>query len=214
MTRTMHRRSAGFTLLEMLVVIMIIGAAMTMGTSTFVTVTQVWNERRAISELDGQAQAAIESIRADLASALSSDMSGVGLSGSSRELKDDRTYPPWAHADDDFSFAVESADAARGNAALAKIGYRVERTGATGTLVRTTGPISGEFPEGGRLELVSARVQGFSVEYLAAGPGAAWSETWAGPGFPRAVRVGLALESSVRPEFQTSRKAVIPIHVH
>lgn len=213
MTQTMHR-SAGFTLLELLVVILIIGAVMTMGTSTFVTVTRVWNERRAISELDDQAQAALESIRADLASALSSDMSGAGLSGSSRDVKDNRTYPAGTHADDDLSFAVETPDAGRGSAALAKIGYRVERTGATGALVRTTGPITGEFPAGGRLELVSARVQGFSVEYLGAGPGAVWSETWTGPGLPRAVRVGLALESSVRSEFQTSRKAVIPIYVH
>jgi prepilin-type N-terminal cleavage/methylation domain-containing protein len=214
MTRTMRGRAAGFTLLEMLVVIMIMGAVMTMGTSTFVTVTTVWNERRAITELDNQAQAALESIRGDLASALSFEMSGVGLSGASREVKDDRTYPAGTHADDDLSFAVESDDGARGNARLAQVGYRVERTGATGTLVRTTGPMSGEFPAGGRLEVISARVQGFSVEYLGRSPDAAWSETWTGPGLPGAVRVSIALESNVRPEFQTARKVVIPIHVH
>jgi hypothetical protein len=51
------------------------------------------------------------------------------------------------------------------------------------------------------------------VEYLGGDANAAWSEAWAGPGLPRAVRVSIALEDPVRPEFQVARKAVFPIRV-
>ena len=77
MRHTPLRRSDGFTLLEILVVAAIIGVVMTMGTSTFVGVTRAWNEQRAITDLDDQARAALESIRQDVESTLSSEVSGL-----------------------------------------------------------------------------------------------------------------------------------------
>jgi len=207
------RRNGGFTLLEILVVAGLIGLVMTIGTSTFVNVTRAWDERRAITDLDGQARAALESIRQDVSSTLSSEVSGLVLSGSSRTVTDDRSYPAATHADDDLVLAIESMDGIRGAATPMKVAYRVERSGAGGTLVRTTGGLSAEFPTGAPLDVITARVQGFSVEYLGRGPGAVWSETWAGPGMPGALRVSIALEHPVRTEFQVARKAVFPIHV-
>ncbi len=211
MKRTRQRGKAGFTLLEILVVAGIFGVVMTVGTSAFVGVTRAWNERRAITDLDNQARAALESIRQDVKAAISSDVSGAVLSGASRTVTDDRSYPPATYADDDLVLAVE--DASRGTPVPMKVAYRVERDGATGFLVRTTGGLSAESPAGAPLQVTKARVQGFKVEYLGRGPGAAWSGAWAGPGLPGAVRVSIALEHPVRSEYQIARKAVFPIHV-
>lgn len=213
MMRTMPRR-AGFTLLELLVVLTIIGIVMTIGTSTFVTVTAAWHERRAISELDNQAQLVLDSIGQDIASMISFEVSGVGVTGASREVKDDRTYPAATHADDEICLPVNAFDTTRNFSTPSKVAYKVDRTGGTtGPLVRTSGPLSGDMPTGARLELVPARVQGFSVEYLGSDPNAAWIDAWAGPGLPRAVRVSISLEHPVRSEFQVARKAVFPVHV-
>ncbi len=214
MKHTLPRRSDGFTLLEILVVAAIMGVVMTLGTSTFVGVTRAWNERRAITDLDDQARAALESIRQDMESTLSSEVSGAVLSGASRTVTDDRSYPPATYTDDDLVLAIESTDAARGAATPMKVAYKVERNGATGNLMRTTGGLGAEFPQGAPLQVIPAKVQGFSVEYLGRGPGAVWNETWAGPGLPGAVRVSIALEHPVRSEYQVARKAVFPIHVH
>lgn len=210
---TMPRR-AGFTLIELLVVLAIIGIVMTIGTSTFVTVTAAWHERRAISELDDQAETVLDSIGQDIASMISFDVSGVGIAGASREVKDSRTYPAASHADDEICIPVNAHDPARNVSTPGKVAYKVDRSGGTaGTIVRTVGPLSGEVPTGGRLELIPARVQGFSVEYLGGDVNAAWTDTWAGPGLPRAVRVSISLEHPVRSEFQVARKAVFPVHV-
>lgn len=213
MMHTMPRR-AGFTLIELLVVITIIGIVMTIGTSTFVTVTAAWHERRAISELDDQAQTVLDSIGQDIASMISFDVSGVGITGASREVKDDRTYPAAMHADDEICLPVNAFDPARNVSTPSKVAYRVDRSsGTTGVIVRTAGPLSADVPTGGRLDLISARVQGFSVEYLGGDTNAVWIDAWAGPGLPRAVRVSISLEHPVRSEFQVARKAVFPVHV-
>ncbi len=207
-------KARGFTLIELLVVMTIIGVVMTIGTSTFVTVTAAWHERRALTELDNQVQTVFDSIGHDIAATISYDISGVGITGTSRDVKDDRTYPAATHPDDDFCLPVNDFDTARNQFTPSKVAYRVDRIGKpTGALVRTVGPLGGDYPAGARLELIPARVQGFSVEYLGADANAAWSDSWAGSGLPRAVRVSISLEDPVRPEFQVARKAVFPVHV-
>jgi prepilin-type N-terminal cleavage/methylation domain-containing protein len=207
-------RTHGFTLLELLVVIAIIGVVMTIGTSTFVAVTSAWHERRALTELDNQAQTVFDSIGEDIAATISYDVSAVGISGASREVKDDRTYPAATHADDEICLPANVFDTARNQTTPSKVAYRVDRAnGTTGTITRTAGPLAGDTPTGSRLDLIPARVQGFSVEYLGNDADVAWQDDWAGPGLPRAVRVSISLEDPVRPEFQVARKAVFPIHV-
>jgi len=214
MTQPTPRSHAGFTLIELLVVLTIIGVVMTIGTTTFVTITAAWHERRALTELDNQAQTVFDSIGQDIAATISFEVSGVGITGASREVKDDRTYPAATHADDEIALPVNNFDTARNQSAPGKVGYRVDRAaGTTGTIVRTFGPLTEAFPAGARLDLIPARVQGFSVEYLGTDENAAWSEVWSGPGLPRAVRVSIALEDPVRPEFQVARKAVFPVRV-
>jgi hypothetical protein len=95
------------------------------------------------------------------------------------------------------------------------VGYRVERVSGAGQLLRTIGPLSEEFPAGGRIDLMPrARVLGFSVEYLAAdSTSSVWTRSWDGKTTPEALRVSISVEAPVRSEFQISRKLVIPIHV-
>ncbi len=206
---------SGFTLLELLIVVTIFGLVMAIGTQTFVGVTAAWNDRRTVAELDAQADLALESIRRDVTDALSSEVSGVGIRGASRTVADPRTYPVPQHPDDELLIPVRAIDPNRSLAVPANIGYRVERAGATGTLVRTVGPLGTEFPATNRLDLMpNARVLGFSVEFLSPGADPLWVDSWTGTGMPAAVRVSLAVEDLDRPnEYQTTRQVVIPVHV-
>jgi prepilin-type N-terminal cleavage/methylation domain-containing protein len=207
--------AAGFTLLEILVVTGIIGVVSTIGVSTLLSVTSAWNERKAITDLDAQAEQALHSIRGDLAAALSYEVSGIPIQGSTREVSDDRTYPPARHRDDDLTIPVHAIDPSRPLAVPGNVGYRIERTGATGHLIRTIGPLGQGFPAGNRLDLLpEARVLGFSVEFLAPGPDALWVDGWDHAGMPAAVRVSLAIQDVGRPnQDQVTRQAVVPVHV-
>lgn len=212
-----HKRPlrAGFTLIELLLVVSILGIVMAIGSQTFVSVTSAWNERRTVAELDAQADLVLESIRRDVVDALSADVSGVAIQGHSRTVADQRTYPMAQHPDDELLIPVRAIDPNRSLAVPANVGYRVERNGATGTLVRTVGALGPDFPATNRLDLIpNARVLGFSVEFLAPGAGPLWVDSWTGPGMPAAVRVSLALEDIDRPnEYQSTRQLVIPVHV-
>jgi prepilin-type N-terminal cleavage/methylation domain-containing protein len=207
--------TSGFTLLELLVVITIIGIVMAIGTSTFYGVMAAWNERRSIAELDAQADAVLESIRRDVADTLSYDVAGVSIHGDTATIEDPRTYPPAQHPDDSLIVPIRAVDPNRPLAVPANVGYRVERTAQSGILMRTVGPLGAGFPTTNRVELLpDARVLGFSVEYLSTEPGALWTDTWSREELPAAVRVSLAIEDVDRPnQFQVARQMVFPVHV-
>lgn len=215
MTRPRISSPRGLTLLELLIVVTIFGAVMAIGSSTFVSVTAAWNERKTVAELDAQADLALESIRRDVTDALSADVAGVAIRGTTRTVSDSRSYPAAQHADDDLLIPIRAVDPNRALAVPASVGYRVERSGATGILVRTVGPLGTEFPNTNRIEAMpNVRVLGFSVEFLTPGPGQLWVDSWTEASMPAAIRVSLAVEDIDRPDqFQASRQIVIPVHV-
>jgi prepilin-type N-terminal cleavage/methylation domain-containing protein len=208
----MDNRS-GFTLLELLIVVSISGLVMAIGSSTFVAVADAWNERKTVAELDAQADLALESIRRDVTDALSAEISGWTVRGSSNTVSDTRTYPPAQHEDDDLLIPIRAIDPNRTLAVPANVGYRVERNGETGVLVRTIGPLGEEFPTTNRTELMTnVRVEGFSVEFLSPDPGSFWVDEWSDSRPPAAVRVSVSVEDADRPnEFQITRQLVAAV---
>lgn len=209
-----YRRRAGFTLLELLVVLTILGVVSTLGTSAFVTVTSAWNERKALTELDAQAEEAFESIRRDLADTLSYELSGVAITGTSRDAVDTDTVPAAHNADDSVSIPVQGAAAGRTRQRAAMVAYSVDRGAAEGSLIRTAGNLDDNFPTTGRQEVIPrARTVAFRAEYLSDDPDRLWESEWHGPGHPKALRISLTLEDPDRPDIQISRKAVLRVHV-
>lgn len=205
---------AGFTLVEVLVVLAILAVVSAVGTSAFVTITSVWNEKRSQIELDAIAEEAFDSIRTDIADALSQQLAGVPLTGVSATIEDDRTFPAATNADDRIVIPIQGYVPGRTLNIASKVGYRVDRSHPNQPLVRTQGGMDETFPTTNRLEIIElARVVAFSVEYLDAGQAALWVEEWDQKKFPGAVRVSLTLEDPDRSDFQIARKAVIPINV-
>ena len=215
MSERRPRESSGFTLLELLVVITIIGIVMAIGTSTFYGVMAAWNERRTVAELDAQADAVLESIRRDIADTLAYDVAAVPIHGDTATIEDTRTYPHAQHPDDTLLVPIRAVDPNRPLAVPANVGYRVERAADGGILMRTVGPLGGGFPTTNRSErMPPARVLGFSVEYLSTEPGALWTDAWSRGEMPAAIRVSLAIEDVDRPDqFQVARQMVFPVHV-
>lgn len=209
-----YRHRAGFTLLEVLVVLAILGVVSTLGTSAFVTITSAWNERKALTELDAQAEKAFEFIRQDLSDALSYELSGVAITGTSRDAVNTDTVPAAHNADDSVSIPVQGAAAGRVRQRAAMVTYSVDRGTAEGSLIRTAGNLDDNFPTTGRQEVIPrAHTVAFRAEYLSDDPDRLWETEWHGPGHPKALRISLTLEHPDRPDLQISRKAVLRVHV-
>jgi len=215
MTAARRGNRGGFTLLELVIVVSIFGVVMAIGSSTFVAVTSAWNERKTISELDAQADIALESIRRDIVDALSAEVSGTPIRGQSSTVSDSRSHPPAQYPDDSLVIPIRALDPNSSLAVPANAGYHVDRAGATGVLVRTVGPLGDTDPNTNRLEVMpGARVEGFNVEFLVPGRGGLWVDGWSESRMPAAVRISLSIEDLDRPtQFQSTRQIVIPVRV-
>ncbi len=211
---TIRARKQGFTLLELLVVLAILGVVTGLGTSAFVTVTAVWNETKSLTDLDAQAEEAFRSIGRDLSDTLSYDLSKLSIVGTRQEIVNTNTVPAAHDANDTVAVPIQGASLGRTRLRAAMVGYRVDRDLSKGSLIRTQGDLDGKFPTTGQQNVLPlAHTIAFRVEYLSDESDQHWLAVWHGPGHPEAIRVSLVLEDPDRPDFQISRKKVFRIHV-
>ena len=75
------RRQAGFSLLEVIVVITIIGVVTGIGSVMFFTMMDVWNGLKTQVDLDRNAEQALDSMAQDFAAAVSPKLAGQALTG-------------------------------------------------------------------------------------------------------------------------------------
>lgn len=204
----MRNRSArGFTLIELLVVLAILSVVTTLGTVTLVQLWERWGELKTASVLDARAERAFQSMRKDFAAAVASPIAGVALQGTSGSEEDSQFYDHPLRSDQ-FTLPVDAV-IANGKATMLA-GYRIERKDGESSLVRTEQPLRGGGQAPGRV--VAVGVLKMHVEYAGAGGG--WTDGWAQPGNPKAVRVSLLLAEPDHPKRQqTARKAVFTVNV-
>ncbi len=204
----MKRRSTrGFTLIELLVVIAILSVVTTLASVTLVQLWARWGELQSATKLDRAAESVFAEMHEDFAAAVASPIAGVSLQGTSAKERDSR-YFNQDLASDRFTLPVEVPTASGTATVLA--GYQIERKDGQSMLVRTEKQLRGGAPSPGRV--VADGVVQMRVEYAGAGGG--WSESWAQPGNPRAVRVSLLLVGSNHPQReQIARQAVLTVNV-
>ena len=198
----------GFSLLELIVVIGVMGVVTSLGATTFVRMMDYWAAERGRVELERRAEYALDQMRQDFAAALSSNLSGAALFGESRVARQEDLYFGHDLADDQVFIPVQLPQASPGLVGAGLIRYVIDRTEGH-NLLRRTGELDEAIPSVG--VNVAEGVLKMRVEY-SAGDGA-WVSDWTDQTSPRAVRVTLVLADPNRPAVQLSRKAVFPIRV-
>lgn len=206
-----RRSRHGFTLLELLVVIVLMGVATSLGMTMFSKVSDTWRRTEIHTELNDRAMSAFEQMRRDFTEVLSAKVSGFAMRGTPRTTQDNRFFRiPLEH--DRIVIPVELPGRSGKPSQHANIGYHIERKGGAYTLVRTTGPLGPEDPTANRLKVADG-VLAMRIEYLDDSEGGTWRTGWSRPTLPDAVRVSLTLMDPVRYFEQISRKAVFTIKV-
>jgi prepilin-type N-terminal cleavage/methylation domain-containing protein len=215
-----RRYVVGFTLIELIVVISLMGVATGLGVTMFVRVTSVWQTTSARTELNRRADDIFGGMRRDFATMVSAKLAGETVRGSSRTAQDERFFKILLE-DDRVVIPVETVVTPDGAPVRAAVTYHVERKEGGHSLMRTTRLAGGEKAPSTSVKVADG-VLALRVEYAdpeetdKTDPAGVWQNEWTKPVSPRAVRVSVTLADPDRPDrvdLQIARKAVFPIKV-
>ena len=183
----------GFTLMELLVVLAILGVVSTVGFVTYGRMVTYWGDLRTRTALEGVADNVLNSFREDLGAVVSTKLIASRLAGEKTD------------AGSVVSFPIQSQTPSNLNTASIvqyKLGGGLKRS-----LADALNPDL-QLSE----TVVGKGVTQFLVEYAPAN--GAWQDAWSDPVLPKAVRVSVVVADPDYPEKeQVARKAVFTIHV-
>lgn len=206
----------GFTLLELMVAIVVLGTVTTIGTRAFFGLTSAWQDTRKLAALDHFAEVIFASLRRDLDSAIASDLTGLKLRGYYENRPEDQRYWDQELAADRIIVPVEAPADLAGGVEPRMVMYSVDP--AADALIRSQGLLSdADAPKDARESIVrGTRVLRFRAEYLDSK--GQWQREWLDRqwidgNMPRAVRISITLADEFRREIQVARKEVFALRV-
>lgn len=198
------RRSRGFTLVEMLVVISIIGVVSTLGISIFFRITDRWADTRDRFVLDQIADQMFDELRRDFADIVSPKLCGAPLTGVSSDI---RTAVELAN--DTISFPMLAPDAdGRRHPALVTYLVGERKKDKSGALVRQMISLDAPSATPASLELTQGVLR-LRFEYL--GADGVCKREWTAQELPLTVRASIVLTNPEVARGQVARKMEFPI---
>ena len=205
----MTRRRAGFTLMELLVSLSLLGVVSTIGVTAFFRVADHWTAVQRAQRLDTQASAALDAIREDLDRMLS-PRTGAGAFASVCQTARHSFGAAEAPANDDkLAFPIVQKNAATGNFERAVVTYEIDRHTALPRLLRRVRGTDPGAPAGTSV-VVAEGV--FSMSVLCGDP-PDMTCGWDAPEPPGLVRVSLGMADPADPGAGLSRAATFELHV-
>ena len=205
-------RRDGFTLLELLVVIGLIGVITTWGYVLLFRVNSEWNDLRRRTELSDAADNMFETMKADFNALVSQELAGVPVAGA----EDMHEVPQRTKYDDSFSLPIAGPE----GQGLQRVRYYVERDEDRDLLTREATLLSaGETPAASNHLNPQVNVAYMRCEFgVATDHGFDWLRwnDWSrkhAAERPVALRVSMTLVNPEFPYIQVSRKAVFDVRV-
>lgn len=207
MSRT--RKANGFTLLELLTVMVLMGVATTMGITMLFKVSDAWRETTRRMELEERASRIFNEMRKDFAVVVSPSVDGATIRGSCRSASDNRFYRVPLE-DDRMTLPVSLRLKPDEPPRRVDVTYQIDRQSGRTVLLRT---INIPGAAGTPFEVADG-VLAMRIEYGERHSDGSWFPAWTKPELPAAVRVSLTLVDPFRPTEQISRKTVFPVRVN
>lgn len=209
MRRTSLRKHAGFSLVEMLVVLAMLSVVSTVGIGAFISITGSYRTTEKRMDLEGVAQRALESIGEDCSLLTASRLAGTALRGV-RSMEDAARYGRVPLEDDHIVLPVSYQNPLEKRVERLSVAYAIDRETAPARLVRTMQGGYGHEAPGGATETVATGVLSMRIDYF---DGNVWQENWSAEQHPVQVRVSVTVFDLDRPYEQLSRSATFPIRV-
>lgn len=196
----MHGPHRGFSLLELIIAIGIMGVVTTAGMAMFFRLFDGWQANAAGAELDYTALQVFASMRSDLAQTARSEVSASPLKTQYRHVQNNSSGYSGLLANDRLELTVLTGSPP----ALQTVVYEVDRS--RHALTRT---VAKKAEGGGERAIVAEGVVHFRVE--CAGPDGAWRNGWAETEAPRLVRASLVVRHPERPSAELGRTVLFAV---
>lgn len=203
----------GFTLLELIITVAILGVVTSVGTQAFFRVTTAWSDTQAEADLDRRVDDVFNEFQADISDAISAELSGEPILGIKRDINSDK-YFDRVLSDDMIVLPIQSSAADTRMRTGSKVGWQVSRGVESNNLIRTVGNLEDPMPSGGSTEeLGQANVVRLTFEFSSVDEPGKWAREWSRDEHPAAVKMAIVVEDRERPWVQISREAVFPVNV-
>ncbi len=199
----------GFSLLELIVVLSLMGVVSTLGITGFFRMTDYWNALQENLRLNKNAVTAFDSIAGDMENMLSGTTTGFSMQGAHSDTEDSIHFWRITFEDDSIAIPVQLYNPLTNQDEQVIVTYSVQRGNQEPRLVRSTAPIL----QPGNLQnttVVAEDVAGLRIQYFDGGD---WHQDWRQTNAPKLVRVSLSLIDGDRTDGQLSRTATFPVRV-
>jgi prepilin-type N-terminal cleavage/methylation domain-containing protein len=205
----MTRRRAGFTLMELLVTLSLLGVVSTIGVTAFFRVADYWTAAVRTQRLETQASAALDTIREDLDRMLS-PRTGAGAFSSVCQTARHSFGAAEATANDDrITFPIVQQNAATGGFERTLVTYEIDRHAALPRLIRRVRGTDADAQAGPSVVIAEGV---FSMSVMCGDP-PDMTCGWDAPEPPKRVAVSLGMADPADPGAGLSRAATFELHV-
>lgn len=205
----MTRRRAGFTLMELLVTLSLLGVVSTIGVTAFFRVADYWTAAVRTQRLETQASAALDTIREDLDRMLS-PRTGAGAFSSVCQTARHSFGAAEATANDDrITFPIVQKNAATGGFERTLVTYEIDRHAALPRLIRRVHGTDADAQAGPSVVIAEGV---FSMSVLCGDP-PDMTCGWDAPEPPELAVVSLGMADPADPGAGLSRAATFELHV-
>jgi prepilin-type N-terminal cleavage/methylation domain-containing protein len=203
------RYKSGFTLLELIVVLSLMGIVSTIGMTGFFRMTQHFNTLQENMRLNKSAANTFDMMLQDFENILSGRVTGSPLQGIHADTEVSLHFWRITFEDDTLSFPVEVLNPLTQQRERLLVNYAVERGINDPRLVRTTSSLQQPDATPNAI-VVAGDVAGMRLQYY---DGDTWHGEWSKPVHPDLVRVSLSLIAGNRTDGQLARTATFALQV-
>jgi len=207
---------AGFSLIELLVAMGIMGLVMTLGIRSFSMLTTAWNDTQSLAQLSDYADTAFDMIEIDLKDVLSAELSGVSIIGIDQTVSNTREFNRADDASDRLIIPIQGSFTGGSLQQTRSIQYQVVRDNGRSMLRRTMGNLGDPNPSSVAFDIIPlADTLRFDIAFATGDADMPWAGEWSSDALPVAVRVSMTLAVPVEGYAyrQVSRKEVFMVHV-
>lgn len=205
----MKRSQQGFTLIELIVVLGIMGVVTTLATSVFIQMNSSWAEIRSDADFEIKANNIFDEFRRDADQAIPQSVTHVPLAVTNDQYRgaSEAFFNAFFNSDT-LEFPAYVPLGPQGLLRPGRVRYFLDRQSGAPSLIRQVLTLDGESVVG--QQNVGTGVYGFDVQFPAA-DGRGWTNDWTGNRAPSFVRVSILLIDDRDATEQVARTAVIRI---